>query len=74
MLLAFTSVKANVKEIRFPNNFNPAEAYILSLLDIILANSDGVKLTLVDNATTTQGRLLEHLDNNILDLIFMGTN
>jgi hypothetical protein len=40
-------VKANVKEIRFPNNFNPAEAYILSLLDIILANSDGVKLTLI---------------------------
>jgi ABC-type amino acid transport substrate-binding protein len=74
VLLAFTSVKANVKEIRFPNNFNPAEEYILLLLDIILANSDGVKLTLVDNSTTTQARLLKHLDNNRLDLVFMGTN
>jgi hypothetical protein len=74
MSLTFTSVNANVKEIRFPKNFNPAEGYILSLLDIILSNSNEVKLTLMDNSITTQGRLLKHLDNDILDLVFMGTN
>ena len=74
MLLTFTSVNANVKEIRFPKNFNPAEGYILSLLDIILSNSNEVKLTLLDNSITTQGRLLKHLDNDILDLVFIGTN